>query len=417
MKSTLSIDEICVKNSKIKFICKYDGEWEKYLNNEDFYMEYNFSLENIPTSVLTIPLLCNLLPIAWVYDLTIITNEIDEDLLNSIDKIKQGYKEMYPSLTFNGKVKYNKVVNNKNKESKNCTASLFSGGVDAYDTLFRNIGLSPMLITLWGADIDLSDEDGWNVVYNYNKNVANDLSLDFQYIKTNFRRIINYENVSKMTIKTVNDEWWHGFQHGIGILGHVAPVAYSYGISNVYIASSFTPDQWGKYTCASDPRIDNNLSFCGCKVIHDGYEYNRQDKIHNIVEYKKNNCLKKIPIRVCWISKGGNNCCMCEKCYRTILGIIAEGYDPIDFGFNLNKIKYNHMLKFLKFYLPYKINNNELRYTPIQNKMKKNSKDSTIRKKFKWFIGMDIGKRKIDLMYKIGNKINKLESKIIKMIN
>ena len=34
------------------------------------------------------------------------------------------------------------------------------------------------------------------------------------------------------------------------------------------------------------------------------------------------------------MSKGGGNCCKCEKCLRTLLAILVEGYDPHNYGFN-----------------------------------------------------------------------------------
>lgn len=38
-------------------------------------------------------------------------------------------------------------------------------------------------------------------------------------------------------------------------------------------------------------------------------------------------------LRICWESTGGKNCCLCEKCIRTILEIYIEGGNPAQFGF------------------------------------------------------------------------------------
>ena len=84
--------------------------------------------------------------------------------------------------------------------------------------------------------------------------------------------------LTKLVEKYANDDWWHGFQHGIGLIGHAAPLAYLFNIDNLYIASSYTIKDKGKVTCASDPTIDNYVKFSDCHVIHDGYEYGRQEK-------------------------------------------------------------------------------------------------------------------------------------------
>jgi len=170
------------------------------------------------------------------------------------------------------------------------------------------------------------------------------LLIEFTTCKTNFRSFIDEEKL-EILVKESGDGYWHGFQHGIGMIGHAAPIAYSKAISKIFIASTFTIKD--KVTCASDPTIDNYVKFCGCSVFHDGYEYLRQDKIRNISEFSKKN---KIPfeMHVCWQSSGGKNCSACEKCYRTIIGLYAENCNPESFGFSINKNTYKDINKYLE---------------------------------------------------------------------
>jgi hypothetical protein len=65
-------------------------------------------------------------------------------------------------------------------------------------------------------------------------------------------------------------------------------------------------------------------------------------------------------LRVCWDSRGGRNCCACEKCYRTIAGLLAEGVDPEKYGFKGISTKYERIkddiLKrfiFMDMHIPY----------------------------------------------------------------
>ncbi len=43
-------------------------------------------------------------------------------------------------------------------------------------------------------------------------------------------------------------------------------------------------------------------------------------------------------LRVCWITSGGKNCSQCEKCLRTLYGLMAEGEDPTHYGFDLSSL-------------------------------------------------------------------------------
>lgn len=76
--------------------------------------------------------------------------------------------------------------------------------------------------------------------------------------------------------------WWHEFQHGMGLITLMAPVAYKEKVRRLYIASSYTADV-KNLICTSGPSIDNFVQFSGCEVVHDGFESNRQEKVRYIV--------------------------------------------------------------------------------------------------------------------------------------
>jgi hypothetical protein len=131
------------------------------------------------------------------------------------------------------------------------------------------------------------------------------------------------------------------------------------------------------------------LHYCGADTVHDGYEFNRQAKLHNITCYSKKNNIE-IPLRVCWQSQGGNNCCSCEKCLRTIFGIYAEHSEPREFGFKYEDGDLAKMSKKLKYSDSPMIG--KLRYEPIQSAMRKNCNIGDIPKELRWFYNVDINK-------------------------
>ena len=84
---------------------------------------------------------------------------------------------------------------------------------------------------------------------------------------------------------------------------------------------------------ASSPVIDNNFKFAACRTIHDGYEFERIDKLRNTVSYSREN--EPIFLRVCITSQNGDNCSVCDKCSRSILGLISENENPNGYGFDV----------------------------------------------------------------------------------
>lgn len=309
---------------------------EKYFNrNTPFMITYteqgiNLMLDAAPLAVLAVPFVCSVLPIIWLTNSKLILPELDKDFLECIPNVKKGYESMFPESVFAGEVCPEKIT--ETKAQGNGCAALFSGGLDATQTLVSHLDEKPHLISIWGSDIRFDNEKGWKAVHDGISETAQRFQLPDVVIRSSFRVFDNENALDNHFSKQLKDSWWHGVKHALALLGHVAPYVYCKGISTVYIASSNCPAD-GAVRCASNPTTDNHVRYAGCQVKHDGFEYSRQDKVRNIIDFV-NKTGRQITLHACWQSQSGSNCCHCEKCYRTMAGIIAEGADPIRFGFN-----------------------------------------------------------------------------------
>ena len=295
-----------------------------------FEAEYSEDISAVPESLLVIPFVCNVLPIAWLADATLELPQLDREFYEGIPGVLEGYRKMSPMLEFKGDVQVGQLVDNSYTPSDKVGA-LFSGGVDAFATLIAHAEEKPRLLTLGGADVKLTDTEGWDRVKQHAINTCKEFDLPSPLlVRSNFRLLVNEGTLGEL-VAASGDGWWHGYQHGIALLGHAAPVAYLERWKTLYIASSFTPDN--KTICASDPSIDNKLHLASTRVWHDQYDFHRQQKVGHIVDHCRA-MGRKAMLRVCWITSGGTNCCVCEKCQRTIFALLAEGEDPADFGFS-----------------------------------------------------------------------------------
>ena len=206
--------------------------------------------------------------------------------------------------------------------------------------------LKPLLITIWGTDVWDYNKEGWESLNEYSKIIGKKLKLENLYIKTNFRKFINEHVLTeKLLSGKINDSWWRGIQHGIGLLGHVAPLAYLYNITTHYIPATLNKKNLGA-TCGSFPTIDESVKFIDCNIKHSGYEYTRLEKVYEITKYFKN---KDISLRVCYMDKGNKlNCCHCEKCYLTIMELVSIDENPRDWGFDITDEEISKIPLYLK---------------------------------------------------------------------
>lgn len=329
------LKEIIVEKGRVNYSYSTSKEISKFFSAKPFFAEYDVDITEVPEGILVIPFLSNVLPIAWFAGFDLKVKTLDKVFYDSVNTVKKQFAEYYPEI--NSKHS-DLIVENLEDYSQNNippkNAMLFSGGVDAYTTFLKhNSDSNPLdLITFWGADIPLADSKQWEDLKN-SIVFSEVLKLNRKrFITANFREFYNF-NVDSL-LSTLS--WWGYIQHGLALTGVVAPLAYLNNYTTLFIASSNPrkPDsqivKWG-----SMPEIDNLIAMGSCQIIHDGVEFNRQDKVKFVVD-KSSSLIMKPQIRVCYSElRTDGNCNVCEKCLRTIFSIMIAGANPMDFGFKV----------------------------------------------------------------------------------
>ena len=301
-----------------------------YFSGKPFTIEYPENIETVPDAIAAIPFVSNVLPIIWMTNSVLRLKELDKAFYDCIPNVRGGFEQMFPESVFAGQILVERIVECDIPVSGR-SAAFFSGGLDAVHTLVRHLEERPALISIWGSDIRFENADGWQIVHKGIAEYAEKYNLPDVMIRSSFREFDNEGQLHKDFSEQLKDSWWHGVKHGIGLLGHAAPYAYLHGLSTVYIASTNCPAD-RHVRCSSNPKTDNHVRYASARVIHDGFECSRQDKVRDVVDYVQRTG-DQVSLHVCWQSQTGSNCCRCEKCYRTIVGLIAEGEDPVRYGF------------------------------------------------------------------------------------
>ncbi|MDQ0859289.1 peptidase [Bacillus sp. V2I10] len=410
------LDKIEIKNNRVDYFFSVNGRMQKYFKKENhMFLEYNYDIKDIPKSVLTIPFISNVIPLVWISDARILIDELDRNFFECLKNIKHAYQNMFPNIEFKGSLVVNEVVTNTYIPERE-SASLFSGGLDALTTFIRIKDKNPILITEYGwHENNVQFSKVWEADKNNAIQFGENYGLDNILVQSNYGTFIMGQEINRDFSKKLGDSWWHGLHHGLAIISAAIPIAFMLKIKCIYIASSNSPQY--KVTCASDPTVDNEIRYASGMVFHDGYELTRQDKVKVVVDYYSDK--KEIAnIRVCF--KNEENCCKCEKCLRTILGIIAEGKNPNDFGFSIQnntsesiKTSLNYEVKFFTntFINIYWVN--------IQNRMKENYDNVLYRDLLEWFLDYDFvtERKKTLLKYRTENFFPILKRKISQKVN
>ncbi|MFJ5759889.1 peptidase [Neobacillus sp. NPDC093182] len=398
----IKLDRILVKNNRVDYYFSLNGKIQKYFNgNNNMFLEYNYDLSDIPESILAIPFVANVIPLVWLTGSTLTVDQLDISFYNCLTNVKLAYQKMFTNVEFKGDIKVNKIVNNRYVFEREA-ATLFSGGLDALTTFIRIKDKKPLLITEYGwHENNIEYSEVWEADKKHVINFAEGHGLENILIQSNYGTFIKAKEIDADFSKKLGDTWWHGLHHGLAIISSAIPIAFKIKVKCLYIASSNSPAF--PVACASDPTVDNEIKFGSGQVYHDGYELSRQDKVKVVTDYYST-IKEVVNIRVCF--KNEENCCKCEKCLRTIFGILAEGQNPRDFGFVVPgdfseyvKVALNNEVKFftdtfIKMY-----------WKVIQNRMRENSNNIKYSDILEWFLNYDFEgqRRKSLLKYRVTN--------------
>lgn len=161
--------------------------------------------------------------------------------------------------------------------------------------------------------------------------------------------------------------------------------------------------------------IDNYVRFCGTQTIHDAF-ISRQQKIRAIIKGKK---AKDVPVHlhVCWQTTDGNNCCVCEKCIRTIMAFFAEAENPSDYGFTPVREVYRNCVKLCRTAITYNENViplwEDIQKAAINNRKK--IRESGLEPYIRWIYTADF--KKINHRLSRKETFNIVKSKLYKLFN
>jgi len=150
--SDITIQDPILKNQKL-FSKVEAGDLNKYIKTRELFIEYDTELF-VDDSILNIPIISNILPLAWLAGSNIYVKNLDKNFKISMDKLKQFFKSIYPKAPFTTEIFAEELIENKikidNPDRK--TGLLFSGGADSVYSLLTNMNLKPRLIMSWGID-------------------------------------------------------------------------------------------------------------------------------------------------------------------------------------------------------------------------------------------------------------------------
>ncbi|WP_123539019.1 hypothetical protein [Halosimplex salinum] len=343
---TVEVTDVRATGTTVECTIDYSKDLSPFFDESPFYVEYDVDVSDVPESILTIPVLAQVCPVAWAAGADVYAPVVDRRFLESLEAVGSALHEMYPFMQ-GGRVVVEEAAEWDGDESDaEGTGLLFTGGVDSLSAYVRHRDEDPTLINIQGWLVGIDDDERWAHTKSRIDGYADRFGAETQFVRSNMLEFLDTAMLEASYKRYHDGCWYSAVGCGLGLLGLCAPLAAAEGYGTLYITATHweefpIPDEYDYWDgpsipWGSDPTIDDEVAWGSTQAHHDAFALTRQDRLQVVADYAREYD-PDLPVRACEASETGSNCNHCEKCLRTAFGLALAGVDPNDHGFDVDR--------------------------------------------------------------------------------
>ena len=320
-------------------------ELRGYFVENKFYVDYPRDVSKVPRGILNIPALSTVAHFAVAVGADVeVQGDVDETYLKSCAEA-QGYLKTAPgfeSLKCISKVSGKAVKTPRYDASKQ--GLLFSGGSDSTCSWIKRIRDEPLLYMVWGLDVPTRWPEFWEKI---RAKYVNELRIpNIRIIKSNTEDLYATNQLYALGAR-LTEGYRPTYSFSVNALGVTAPLTYLDGVGLLQLSSTYPSRHylnpqypWARYRPSFI--VNQFWRWGSTRCLEVDHEYSTLEKIETFLKPHVD-AGNKVFLRSCGHRKTlmeqklqNFNCCLCDKCQRTIGMLAVNGVDPRRVGFPVN---------------------------------------------------------------------------------
>lgn len=278
----LILDKVVVSGNKVEYPFRAADALKKYFTKDKVTIEYDTDMSGVPESILSIPFIGCMAGLMWQADIEFWVNDLDKTFYEAFFRIKRAYQEMHSDLPLKGELVPCRFMENTTPKTGK-SLLLFGGGIDCQSSFIRHEDSISDVLNIYGWLGDIAEDNKVDRHDDeFTKKFCAVAGKTPRHIRSDFFKVLNLAQIDKDFQKALHTNYWYGLLHSMAFISMGIPMAFEKGLDRIIIASSFRKGIQGYCTSFKD-----------------------------------------------------HECCVCDKCFRSVVQIVAEGGDPRDFGFEI----------------------------------------------------------------------------------
>ncbi|UTF55459.1 hypothetical protein [Natronosalvus rutilus] len=331
----IHIDTPTTDGRTLRTTVRPSSDLARFFTGNPLEVTYDVDLESVPDSLLVVPALAQVCPVAWAAGADVYVDTVDATFVSALEDVQAAMLEMYDFLEgsdlYAREVVDTRVSSDDSDDENAESGLLFTGGVDSTCSYVRHREEEPTLISIrgWTITPNRSADEQWGHLVDRVTGFAADRGLETAFVEANMLSFLDHPMLLAHYKRYVDGGWYSSVGHGLGLLGLCAPLAAARDIEDLYMAATHWEGidlEWG-----SRPDIDDNVRWAKTQCHHDAYDLTRQERLDVLAAYAESDA-PDLELQTCNDRMDGN-CGVCEKCYRTAVGLRLAGLEPTEHGY------------------------------------------------------------------------------------
>jgi hypothetical protein len=354
----IQLDPPRLEGTRVTFPFSCSPRLRKYFRETALRVAYDVDVRGVPPSILAIPVVANVVSVAWAAGADLHVDRLDATFAAALDDLRRAFKAWYPKLALDTEVRCAERV--ANRFDPHGYGLLFSGGVDSTTSYIAHRAQRPTLFMVWGTNPPWAvkrhwriDEDAfWARIQARYRRFADAEGVPIHFLTTNMRYFVDEARLNqdfRYDLYAGRGNWWIDLHHGLALLGLCAPLTQVKRLDTLLISSNgdtaevarTRPYGTRSWNC-------NAVRWADVRARLSGSPLTRQEKIRRFLKPFVNDLGKAPFLNICWNHDAQTqfveiNCGRCEKCQRTIAGLLLDGVDPTRLGFRIDDDFFDHL--------------------------------------------------------------------------
>ncbi len=292
--------------------CRFEAEVSSQATRQERFVpgiEVHYPVAAFPT-LGDVWLLALLVPSMYAGEDLRVEAPVSRRILRAARELTRMFGRWHPKILRPVEIEAPQLLPSPAHDENGRTATFFSGGLDSWYSLQRDQDSISALITVKGFDLPTGDRALWPELLRRNREIAAELGKELVVVETDLRQFV--DPCQGGFKQPYPGDFWGYCLHGMFL--DAVGLCLQSRFSRIFVPSSRSYEQspvWG-----SHPLIDALVSFSPVEFAHSGGEAGRMDKARALRDHP----LALRHLRVCPVyTPSAYNCCVCEKCRRTML--------------------------------------------------------------------------------------------------